>query len=384
MRSAVRVVRLDRNGRLTSAGSLVGANYMLIDVDSLDHLPLLAECEACLAPRQNVGGGPSISVKVPDGRQVKRTIGPAWTGRGRPPAGYYTKRTAEAWLCDVLARAREGTLPGMVRTGVTFADACAEYLRYVEFDLDRKPSTLCDYRSIICAHLEPAFGSLRLEDLTADRIEAWKGTVAVGNRTKAKILTVLNGILKRSRRVHKLGYNPMADVEKPHFRASTAIEVFSPEEIWALVRAAESEQDAAIFVTAAFTGLRRGELVALRWHDVDFMASKVRVSGSYAGGRLTTPKSGRVRSLPIQGRAAASGAATAPLPRPPSHLRHAHDRQGRHPPGPGVDGPRRRLHDYALPALRRAARRGRARGRGVRRRAAGHDSGLTHCACGSG
>jgi integrase len=237
--------------------------------------------------------------RLPDGRQVKRAIGPAWTGRGRPPAGYYTKRTAEAWLADVLASARAGTLPGMVRTGVTFADACDEYLRYVEFDLDRKPSTVVDYRSIIRAHLLPAFGSLRLEDLTSDRIEAWKATLTVCNRSKSKILTVLNGVLKRARRVHKLRYNPMADVEKPRFRETTTIEVFSPEEVWALVRAAESEQDAAIFLTAAFTGLRRGELIALRWRDIDFAASRVRVCGSFAGGRLTSPKSGHVRSIPM-------------------------------------------------------------------------------------
>lgn len=67
----------------------------------------------------------------------------------------------------------------------------------------------------------------------------------------------------------------------------------------ALVRAAESEQDAAIYLTAAFTGLRRGELVALRWRDVDFSAQRIRVSGSFAGGRLTTPKSGKVRSVPL-------------------------------------------------------------------------------------
>jgi integrase len=121
----------------------------------------------------------------------------------------------------------------------------------------------------------------------------------MSNRTKVKLLTVLNGVMARARRVHRLPVNPMADVEKPCHRRSTAIEVFSPEEIMALVREADSDQDAAIYLTAAFTGLRRGELVALRWRDVDFAAHRVRVCGSYAGGRLTTPKSGKVRSVPL-------------------------------------------------------------------------------------
>ncbi|HEY1508535.1 MAG TPA: hypothetical protein VGF93_06010, partial [Solirubrobacteraceae bacterium] len=59
--------------------------------------------------------------RLPDGRQVQKKLGPAWTQRGRPPAGYFTKRRAEAWLREVLDQARRGTLPGMVRTGATFA-----------------------------------------------------------------------------------------------------------------------------------------------------------------------------------------------------------------------------------------------------------------------
>jgi hypothetical protein len=53
---------------------------------------------------------------------------------GGPPAGYFTKRTVEDWLRSVLDEARRGTLPGRVRTGATFAEAAAEWLRYVEDD----------------------------------------------------------------------------------------------------------------------------------------------------------------------------------------------------------------------------------------------------------
>jgi integrase len=93
--------------------------------------------------------------------------------------------------------------------------------------------------------------------------------------------------------------NPVAKVEKPRLATPGSIHVFNPEEVHALVRAATSEQDAAIFLTAAFTGLRQGELVALRWRDVDFAGSYIRVTASYTNGELSTPKSGKVRSVPM-------------------------------------------------------------------------------------
>lgn len=98
--------------------------------------------------------------RLPHGRQVQKKIGPAWTGRGRPAAGYFTKRLAEDWLRSLLEEARRGTLPGLVRTGATFADAAAEYLRYIEVDRGRKPSTVGGYRSVIQAHLLPTFGDV--------------------------------------------------------------------------------------------------------------------------------------------------------------------------------------------------------------------------------
>src|SRR3954453_21659155 len=110
---------------------------------------------------------------VAGGPPGQKTLGPAWTARGRPPAGYFTKRTAEAWLRRTLAEAAAGTLPGLVRTGATVADACAEDLRYIEHDRQRKPSTLRDYDSIFRNHVLPHLSEICLEDLTPERVERW-------------------------------------------------------------------------------------------------------------------------------------------------------------------------------------------------------------------
>jgi integrase len=72
--------------------------------------------------------------RLPDGRQVQKKIGPAWNGRGRPAAGYFTKRPAEDWLRSVLEEARRGALPVSAQTGARFADAAAEWLRYVQLE----------------------------------------------------------------------------------------------------------------------------------------------------------------------------------------------------------------------------------------------------------
>jgi integrase len=78
-----------------------------------------------------------------------------------------------------------------------------------------------------------------------------------------------------------------------------AYDFYSPEEVWALVRAAATERDGAIYLVAAFAGLRRGELLALRWRDVDFERRSLRVRGNYSHGRVVTPKSGKGRAVPM-------------------------------------------------------------------------------------
>jgi len=237
--------------------------------------------------------------RLPDGRQVQKRLGPAWTERGRPPAGYFTKRLAEGWLREVLDEARRGTLPGLVRTGATFADGAAEWLRYVEHDRGRKPSTVAGYQTIVRSQLLPAFGREPLEGITSAMIESWLAGMPQKASSRIKALVLMHGIFQRARKVWGLRVNPVADVEKPPLQRSGDIQVFSPEEVWALARAAASEQDSALYLTAAFTGLRMGELLALRWRDLDFASEAVRVRASYAAGHLTTPKSGKVRGVPL-------------------------------------------------------------------------------------
>jgi integrase len=245
--------------------------------------------------------------RTPSGQQRQKLLGPAWSGRGRPPAGYFTKRTAEDWLRNLLDEARRAYAPGSAASGVTFAEAADEYLRYAEQDRGCKPSTIRGYRSQLNAHLLPAFGSMRIEDITEREIERWRAGMTgsrpartvLSNKTKNHQLVLLHAIFRRAVKLYGLPRNPLTNVDRYRVRTSGEIEVFSPEEIWSLVRAAASEVDGAIFLTAAFTGLRRGELLALRWRDVDFDGSTIRVRASYAAGQLTTPKSGKVRAVPM-------------------------------------------------------------------------------------
>jgi hypothetical protein len=156
-----------------------------------------------------------MKYRPPDGRQVQKKIGPAWTERGRPAAGYFTKRQAEDALRELLHEARRGTLPGMTRSGATFADAAAEYLRYCEHDRACKPSTLRDYRSNLDAHLLPAFGAQSLEIITPDAIDAWRNSLTgLSSRTKNKLLVVMGGVMRRAQHVWGLPSNPVASVEK--------------------------------------------------------------------------------------------------------------------------------------------------------------------------
>jgi integrase len=239
-----------------------------------------------------------LKYRLADGRQIKQRLGPAWQQRGRAPDGTYTARTAQEALQAILADARRGTLAGMSTRSAAFADASAEWLRYVGHERDAKPSTLSDYRHMV-KRLNRTFGETSIERITHHDIERWRASLTCSNRTTQKYLIALNGIFKRAMKVYGLPANPMALVERPRVKHTSEIDVLSPAEIRALVNATDGQLHKALFLTAAFTGLRMGELLALRWKEVDFAAETIRVVRSFTIGGETSPKSGKPRSVPM-------------------------------------------------------------------------------------
>jgi integrase len=238
-----------------------------------------------------------LKYRLPDGRQVKRRLGPAWPSAGVRPLG----TSHGAWPRRP-CRPSSWTPAGAHSRGWSRrerpSDASAEWLRYVEHDRDVKPSTLLDYRHM-ARRLDRDLGEAALEQITTDTIELWRAGLSCANRTTQKYLIVLNGIFKRAMKVYGLPANPMILVERPRVRHSSEIEVFSAAEVRALVRAASTELYGTVFLAAAFTGLRMGELLALRWGEVDFAAETIRVVRGVTVGGESSPKSGKARSVPM-------------------------------------------------------------------------------------
>jgi integrase len=245
-----------------------------------------------------------------DGRQVQRLLGPKWTGRGRPPAGYLTARTARERLDAILTDARRGTLTVTDTSRErTFGDACAEWLRYGRDDKQLSPSTLADYTNAVGALLAEFGDSTPLSKVTTARIDNYRERLLaqgrLSRRTVQKQLVLLHGVLARAKRREWITSNPAENAERVRIRRSGDFNVLAPAEVAAVARAADSELHAAIFTVAAFTGLRLGELRALRWQDVDFAGRAILVRRNLPShGQERTPKSGKVRSVPLIDQAA--------------------------------------------------------------------------------
>jgi integrase len=121
------------------------------------------------------------------------------------------------------------------------------------------------------------------------------------------VIGLLSGICEFAVRRRWARENPCRYVDLPRVELSEDIRFLEPEEVEAVLRATGEDDfglvHRAMILTAAMSGLRMGELLALRWCDVDWSAQRIRVRRNYVRGQFGTPKSRRgSRSVPLADR----------------------------------------------------------------------------------
>ena len=162
-------------------------------------------------------------------------------------------------------------------------------------------------------HIKPALGSLKLKKLSAahvqsfyrDRLDAGCAPASVN-----KLHVVLHKALSQAVKWSILPHNVAEAVEAPR-PTPNEIQVLSPEETRRLLEAASGDKLEALYVLAVTTGMRQGELLALKWQDVDLENGviSIRRTLTKSGGRLllSEPKTKKSRRT-IQLTEAALGA----------------------------------------------------------------------------
>jgi integrase len=164
--------------------------------------------------------------------------------------------------------------------------------------------------------LDPQLGDQALDAITTEDVEDLMrsmATAGVGSKSIRNYVGTLSALFKfaMGKRRRWATANPCEDIVLPKRRRveGTEIRFLSVLEVEALIGAAvEGEHqalDRALYATAAMTGLRQGELIALTWTDVDWIARRIRVRRSHVLGEFTTPKSqAGSRSVPMNMRVA--------------------------------------------------------------------------------
>lgn len=169
----------------------------------------------------------------------------------------------------------------------TVADLMHRWLALVGPDLS--PTTVRDYRSVIERHVIPAFGTRPIERVRASDLDGWYRTLELGAVRVKRIHNVMSSAFDQAVRWQWVAANPCRSARPPR-AADTEIHPPSPETIRQLVEAAgRRHPDLAVYIQmSAMTGARRGELVALRWSDVDLNGGSIHIRRAVvdAGGRL--------------------------------------------------------------------------------------------------
>jgi integrase len=134
-----------------------------------------------------------------------------------------------------------------------------------------KATTLKRYRINLRYHIIPALGHIALSRLTPQQVQALytkKFAVGYSASAVANIHTVLHSGLKEAVRLGLVQRNVADLVQKPR-RRRTKMQTLSEEQVRIFLKAIKGKRLEALYVLALSTGMREGELLGLRWDDID-------------------------------------------------------------------------------------------------------------------
>lgn len=168
-----------------------------------------------------------------------------------------------------------------------------------------KPTTVESYRGIIARHIVPDLGALRLTALTPRHLARWQTMLrdrGLGPSRLTGVWNVLHGALAHAVRLQLLPRNPASNVPPPRQVTRERAGIWDESQARQFLTLVRGHPLEAAFVLVLATGLRKGELLGLRWRDVDLDAATLMVRQAQAHTRArgvyaSTPKSAASRRV---------------------------------------------------------------------------------------
>jgi integrase len=196
------------------------------------------------------------------------------------------KRDAETKLAEILRQKDTGSYVKPGKT--TFGELLERWLRDYAYQ-NLSPRTAEGYESIVDAHLIPALGKVPVTTLKRDHIQSYLSEKLRSNRlhgqgllspvTVKRHLAAIHCALKKGIEWGLVSLNVSDSITLPHSQRPD-MNIMNEDEIHSFLEAAKATDYYVIFYVLLFTGMRRSEILALRWSDVDLLLCRLSISRS--------------------------------------------------------------------------------------------------------
>lgn len=159
-----------------------------------------------------------------------------------------------------------------------------------------RPRTFERYEQIVRKHIAPKLGDNKLKDLTPHHIRGlYKEKLqSLSPRTVQYIHVTIHKALKQAVNDGLIPRNAAGAVKPPQVCRKEILPL-SPEQVKVLFETARGHRLECLYTVAVTCGLRQGELLGLKWEDVDLEANTLQVRRSLSNGMFTTPKTAKSR-----------------------------------------------------------------------------------------